>query len=67
MIIRAVRDNLVEMPEHLRCETAAFALELVKKFRRVRRYQYEMTEILYPKYVKEDLPIDYGIIEEKET
>ena len=40
--IRAVRDDLAEMPEYAHCETAAYAPEPVKSFRRVRRYRYEM-------------------------
>ena len=41
-LIRAVRDDLAEMPEYARCETTAYAPEPVKSFRRVRRYRYEM-------------------------
>lgn len=66
-LIRAVRDDLAEMPEYAHCETAAFAPELVKEFRRVKRYQYEMTGIVYPKYAEENILIDYGIIEEEEA
>ena len=66
-LIRAVRDDLAEMPEYAHCETAAYAPELVKSFRRVKRYRYEMTGIVYPKYAKENILIDYGIIEEEET
>ena len=63
-LIRAVRDDLAEMPEYAHCETAAYAPELVKSFRRVKRYRYEMTGIVYPKYAEENVLIDYGIIEE---
>ena len=63
-LIRAVRDDLAEMPECAYCETAAYAPELVKSFRRVRRYRYEMLGIVYPKYAEENVLIDYGIIEE---
>ena len=63
-LIRAVRDDLAEMPEYAHCETAAYAPELVKPFRRVKRYRYEMTGIVYPKYAEENVLIDYGIIEE---
>ena len=41
-LIRAVRDDLAEMPEYAHCETAAYAPEPVQEHRRVRRYQYEM-------------------------
>ena len=65
-LIRAVRDDLAEMPEYAHCETAAFAPEPVKSFRRVRRYRYEMMGIVYPKYAEENVLIDYGVIEEAE-
>ena len=55
-LIRAVRDDLAEMPEYAHCET-----------RRVRRYRYEMMGIVYPKYAEENVLIDYGIIEEEEV
>ena len=54
------------MPEYAHCETAAYAPEPVKSFRRVRRYRYEMMGIVYPKYAEENVLIDYGIIEEEE-
>ena len=38
-LIHAVRDDLAEMPEYAHCETAAYAPEPVKSFRRVRRYR----------------------------
>ena len=66
-LIRAVRDDLAEMPEYAHCETAAYAPEPVKSFRRVRRYRYEMMGIVYPKYAEENVLIDYGIIEEEEV
>ena len=66
-LIRAVRDDLAEMPEYTHCETAAYAPELVKSFRRVKRYRYAMTGIVYPKYAEKNILIDYGIIEEKEA
>ena len=66
-LIHAVRDDLAEMPEYAHCETAAYAPEPVKSFRRVRRYRYEMMGIVYPKYAEENVLIDYGIIEEEEV
>ena len=63
-LIHAVRDDLAEMPEYAHCETAAYAPEPVKSFRRVKRYQYEMMGVVYPKYAEENILIDYGIIEE---
>lgn len=66
-LIRAVRDDLAQMPEYAYCETAAYAPEAVKSFRRVRRYQYEVTGIVYPQYAEKNILIDYGIIEEEEV
>ena len=54
-LIRAVRDDLAEMPEYAHCETAAYVPEPVKSFRRVRRYRYEMMGIVYPKYAEENV------------
>ena len=65
-LIRAVRDDLAEMPEYAHCETAAYAPEPVKSFRRVRRYRYEMMGIVYPQYAEKNILIDYGVIEEAE-
>ena len=67
VLIRAVRDDLAEMPEYAHCKTAAYAPEQVKSFRRVRRYRYEMMRTVYPKYAEENVLIDYGIIEEEEA
>ena len=66
VLIRAVRHDLAEMPEYAHCETAAYAPEPVKSFRRVRRYRYEMMGIVYPKCAEENILIDYGVIEEAE-
>ena len=66
-LIRAVRDDLAQMPEYAYCETAAYAPEPVKSFRRVRRYQYEVTGIVYPQYAERNILINYGIIEEEEV
>ena len=66
LIIRAVRDDLAEMPEYAHCETAAYAPEPVQEHRRVRRYQYEMMGVVYPQYAEKNILIDYGVIEEAE-
>ena len=65
-LIRAVRDDLAEMPEYAHCETAAYAPEPVQEHRRVRRYQYELMGIVYPQYAEKNILIDYGVIEEAE-
>ena len=65
-LIKAAADDLAGMPEYENCETAAFAPEPVKEFRRVRKYQYEMTGIVYPKYAEKNVLIEYGIVEESE-
>lgn len=65
-LIRAVRDDLAEMPEYAHCETAAYVPESDQEHRRVRRYQYEMMGIVYPQYAEKNILIDYGVIEEAE-
>ena len=55
---------LSDLYEH--CETAAYAPEPVKDFRKVRRYQYEMTGIVYPPNADKNILIDYGIVEAEE-
>ena len=65
-LIRAVRDDLAEMPKYAHCETAAYAPEPVQEHRRVRRYQYEMMGIVYPQYAEKNILMDYGVIEEAE-
>ena len=42
-LIKAAADDLAGMPEYEHCETAAYAPEPIKDFRKVLRYQYEMT------------------------
>ena len=54
------------MPEYERCETAAYAPEPIKDFRKVRRYQYEMTGIVYPPNADKNILIDFGIVETQE-
>ena len=61
-----VTDALAGMPEYEHCETAAYAPEPVKDFRKVRRYQYEMTGIVYPPNADKNILIDYGIVEAEE-
>lgn len=66
-LIRAVSDDLSRMPEYEKYETSAFAPEQVREFRKVKRYQYEMTGIVYPTYAEKNILIDYGIKEEPEN
>lgn len=54
-LIRAVADDLAGTPEYANYETAAFAPEPVKGFRRVQRYDYEMTGIVYPTYADKNM------------
>lgn len=62
-LIKAAADDLAESPEYKDCETAAYAPEPLKEFRRVARYQYEMMGIVYPPYGDKNILIDFGIIE----
>ena len=54
------------MPEYEKFETAAFAPEPIKDFRKVKRYAYEMTGIVYPTHADKNILIDFGIVEEAE-
>ena len=65
-LVHAVSDDLAGTPEYANYETAAFAPVPVQECRRVRRYDYEMTGIVYPTYSDKNILIDYGIIEENE-
>ena len=65
-LIKAAADDLAGMPEHEHCETAADAPEPIKNFRKVRRYQYEMTGIVYPPNADKNILFDYGIVEREE-
>lgn len=57
-LIKAAADDLAGMPEYEHCETAAYAPEPVKDFRKVRRYQYEMTGIVYPPNADKNMMIE---------
>lgn len=61
-LIKAAADDLAGMPEYEHCETAAYAPEPVKDFRKVRRYQYEMMGIVYPPNADKNILIDFGIV-----
>ena len=65
-LIKAAADDLAGMPEFEHCETAAYEPEPIKDFRKVRRYQYEMTGIVYPPNADKNILIDYGIVETEE-
>lgn len=65
-LIKAAADDLAGMPEYERCETAAYAPEPVKDFRKVRRYQFEMTGIVYPPNADKNILIDFGVVEKEE-
>lgn len=65
-LIKAAAADLAGIPEYEHCETAAYAPEPINNFRRVRRYQYEMTGIVYPPNTDENILIDFGIVEADE-
>lgn len=65
-LIKAAADDLAGMPEYEKFETAAFAPEPIKDFRKVKRYAYEMTGIVYPTHADKNILIDFGIVEEEE-
>ena len=62
-LIKAAADDLAGLPEYEKYETAAFSPERTKDFRKVKRYAYEMTGIVYPTYGDKNILIDFGIVE----
>lgn len=65
-LIKDVADDLAGMPEYAHCETFAYAPEPVQDCRSVKRYQFEMRGIVSPSHAKENIVIDYGIVEAEE-
>ena len=65
-LIKYVADDLAGDEKYAGCETAAYAPEPVKDFRKVKRYAYEMMGIVYPPRAETNVLIDFGIIEESE-
>lgn len=66
-IIRAVTDDLSGNPEYAGCEVFAYAPERMEEFRRTRRYQYHVTGVVSPVSAKENVLVNYGVIEQQET
>lgn len=65
-LIKAASEDLAGIPGYEKYRTAAFAPEPLKEFRRVKRYAYEMTGIVYPTYGDKNILIGYGVIETDE-
>lgn len=65
-LIKDAADELAESPEYNNCKTAAYTPEPLKEFRRVARYQYEMTGIVYPPHGDKNILVDFGIVETEE-
>lgn len=63
-LIKAAADDLAGLSEYEKYETAAFAPERTKDFRKTKRYAYEMTGIVYPTHADKNILIDFGIVEE---
>lgn len=66
-IIRAVTDDLSGNPEYAGCEVFAYAPEPMETSKRTRRYQYHVTGVVSPVSAKENILVNYGIIEREET
>lgn len=65
-IIRAVTDDLSGNPEYAGCEVFAYAPEPMDESRRTRRYQFYVTGVVSPVSAKENILVDYGIVEREE-
>lgn len=66
LLVKAVSHDLSDLPQFEGYDTTAYPPEPIQLSRRVKRYKYEMTGVVMPKYGKENLLMDYGIIEEAE-
>lgn len=67
IIIRAVTDDLSGNPEYAGCEVFAYAPEPMNQSKRTRKYQYHVTGVVSPVSAKENILVNYGIIEREET
>ncbi|MVB12749.1 hypothetical protein CAFE_34930 [Caprobacter fermentans] len=65
-IIRAVTDDLSGNPKYAGCEVFAYAPEPMDESRRTQQYQYRVTGVVSPVSAKENILINYGIIEWEE-
>lgn len=65
-LIKAAADDLAGGPLYAGCATSAYAPELVRSFRRVKRYAYEMMGIVSPPNAPKNVLIDFGVMEEPE-
>jgi hypothetical protein len=66
-IIRAVTDDLSGNPEYSGSEVFAYAPEPMNDSKRTRQYQYHVTGVVSPISAKENILVNYGIIEREET
>ncbi len=66
-IIQAVTDDLSGNPEYAGCDVFAYAPEVMEESKRTRRYQYHVTGVVSPVSAKENILVNYGIIEREEA
>jgi hypothetical protein len=66
-IIRTVTDDLSGNPEYSGCEVFAYAPEPTEASKRTRRYQYHVTGVVSPVSAKENILVNYGVIEREEV
>ncbi len=66
-IIRAVKDDLSGNPDYPGCDVYAYAPEPVRADKRTQRYQYVVTGVVSPVSAKENILVEYGIMEREET
>ena len=57
-LIKAAAQDLAGMPEYEGCQTAAYAPEPLKPFRKVKSYDYEMMGVVYPAPGDESIMLD---------
>lgn len=65
-LITDVTDDLAEIPEYAGCKTTSYSPEILQPFRKAKRYSYVMLGQVLPPNAKENILIEYGIIEKSE-
>lgn len=66
-IIRVVTDDLSGNSEYAGCEVFAYAPEPMDESKRTQRYEYHVTGVVSPVSAKENILVNYGIVEREES
>lgn len=65
-LIKAITDDLSCMPEYKNYKISAQVIGASISHRGNRRYDYTILGVVYPTYAKQNILIDYGVVEKEE-